>query len=196
MFEFILKLAPAASLTGDKASFYHCTFISVQDTLHDGLGRHYFNDCFVEGAIDFIWGNGQSIYEKCKIISVTDRIGLAGFITAQGRNAANEPTGYVFNDCHVNRTGPIFLGRPYRNYSRAVFASTYMGNIITPEGWSEWLTGPLNLTTFLEVNFKGPGADMSRRVSWEKKLSNEEVAYLTNTTSFIDKEGWLEKQPK
>ncbi|KAH0995938.1 hypothetical protein GBA52_019802 [Prunus armeniaca] len=137
-----------------------------------------------------------ALSKKCKIISVTDRIGLAGFITAQGRNAANEPTGYVFNDCHVNGTGPIFLGRPYRNYSRVVFASTYMGNIITPEGWSEWLTGPLNLTTLSEVNCKGPGADMSRRVSWEKKLSNEEVAYLTNTTSFIDKEGWLEKQPK
>lgn len=55
--------APAAAIAGDKASFYQCAFISLQDTLSDAKGRHYFYGCYVEGAIDFIWGNGQSMFE-------------------------------------------------------------------------------------------------------------------------------------
>ncbi|KAM1156852.1 hypothetical protein EV1_027279 [Malus domestica] len=56
--------APAALIQSDKASFYQCSFVSLQDTLTDFKGRHYFYNCFIEGAMDFIWGNGQSIYEK------------------------------------------------------------------------------------------------------------------------------------
>lgn len=55
--------APAAAIYGDKASFYQCRFLSVQDTLADIKGRHYFYDCYIEGRVDFIWGFGQSIYE-------------------------------------------------------------------------------------------------------------------------------------
>lgn len=50
-------------IAGDKASFYRCSFYGVQDTLWDVEGRHYFKGCFIEGAVDFIFGAGQSIYE-------------------------------------------------------------------------------------------------------------------------------------
>nr|POE62018.1 putative pectinesterase 29 [Quercus suber] len=55
--------APAAFVQGDKVSFHSCDFISLQDTLTDWEGRHYFDKCYFEGAIDFIWGAGQSIYQ-------------------------------------------------------------------------------------------------------------------------------------
>lgn len=55
--------APAATIYGDKASFYNCSFFGVQDTLTDAQGRHYYKSCYIEGAIDFIWGRGQSVYE-------------------------------------------------------------------------------------------------------------------------------------
>ncbi|KAM1048358.1 hypothetical protein EV1_027276 [Malus domestica] len=187
--------APAILISADKASFHHCSFISLQDTLTDDGGRHYFYDCFIEGAIDFIWGNGQSIYEKCQIFSITDRIGITGFITAQGRKAPNETTGFVLKDCYVNGTGTTFLGRPWRPYSRVLFAYTFMENIITPEGWSPWPPAPVDSVAFSEANCQGPGANLSGRVPWEKKLSDEEVAYFTNPDSFIDQEGWLRSQP-
>ncbi|KAK9949214.1 hypothetical protein M0R45_004747 [Rubus argutus] len=162
-------------------------------------GRHYFYSCNISGAIDFIWGNGQSIYEGCLITSLSDKIGTTGYITAQGREGPNETTGFVFKNCHVSGSGTTFLGRAYRNYSRVLFVGTYMRNVITPEGWSLWTPLQIryaNLITFSEVNCRGPGADISHRISWEKKLSHEEVRYLTNTTSFINQDGWLEKQPK
>ena len=55
--------APAALLYADKASFYECGFVGIQDTLTDLVGRHFFDGCYVEGAIDFIWGYGQSLYQ-------------------------------------------------------------------------------------------------------------------------------------
>ncbi|URD84037.1 pectinesterase [Musa troglodytarum] len=58
-----IRQALAAAISGDKSSFYNCSFIGFQDTLFDRKGRHYFKDCYIEGVMDFIFGNGQSIYE-------------------------------------------------------------------------------------------------------------------------------------
>lgn len=57
------KQAVAAMISGDKASFYNCGFYGIQDTLWDVEGRHYFKNCFIQGAVDFIFGAGQSLYE-------------------------------------------------------------------------------------------------------------------------------------
>ncbi|PON57622.1 Pectinesterase, catalytic [Trema orientale] len=54
--------APAALIAADKVSFYRCGFTSIQDTLGDARGRHYFDSCYIQGVIDFIWGNAQSFY--------------------------------------------------------------------------------------------------------------------------------------
>lgn len=63
--------APAALIQGDKAAFYRCSFLSLQDTLTDWKGRHLFDTCYIEGAIDFIWGGGQSIYQVLLYIVIS-----------------------------------------------------------------------------------------------------------------------------
>lgn len=55
--------AVAARVSGDKNVFHRCGFYGLQDTLWDDQGRHYFKRCTVQGAVDFIFGGGQSIYE-------------------------------------------------------------------------------------------------------------------------------------
>lgn len=47
---------------GEKAAFYNCKFYGFQDTLCDDKGLHFFKDCHIEGTVDFIFGNGKSIY--------------------------------------------------------------------------------------------------------------------------------------
>jgi pectinesterase len=48
---------------GDRVAFYHCSFVGYQDALLDEAGRHYYQGCYVEGATDFIYGNGKSLFE-------------------------------------------------------------------------------------------------------------------------------------
>ncbi|KAI6692344.1 hypothetical protein NL676_020054 [Syzygium grande] len=173
-----IKPAPAFQVTTDKVSFYSCAFISVQDTLTDYQGRHYFNSCYIEGAVDFIWGGGQSIYQDCRINASTAILGgLAGYITAQGRNGLKDPSGYIFDRCYVVGTGPVYLGRAYRPHARVVFHKT--GGTIT----------------FVENQCIGPGADLSQRIKWEKTLSSKELQQLITVDTFINQDGWLEKQP-
>ncbi|KAH0461203.1 hypothetical protein IEQ34_008778 [Dendrobium chrysotoxum] len=54
--------AVAMRIFGDKTAFYSCKFLGYQGTLCDNKGRHLFKDCFIQGTIDFILGNGRSIY--------------------------------------------------------------------------------------------------------------------------------------
>ncbi len=56
------KQGAAFRISGDMAAFYSCSFFGGQDTLCDDTGRHYFKNCYIEGSIDFVFGNGQSIY--------------------------------------------------------------------------------------------------------------------------------------
>lgn len=76
--------------------------------------------------------------QKCQIHTLSEKIGGGGYITAQGRDSPNDTTGFVFKDCNIFGTGPILLGRAYRQFARVLFAWTKMENIISPEGWSPW----------------------------------------------------------
>lgn len=55
--------AVAAMIRGNHSAFYGCGFIGIQDTLYDQNGLHYYKDCYIEGAVDFIFGDGRSIFE-------------------------------------------------------------------------------------------------------------------------------------
>lgn len=55
--------AVALRISGDRCAFYGCRLLGYQDTVLDESGKHYFSNCFIEGAIDFICGDGQSVYE-------------------------------------------------------------------------------------------------------------------------------------
>lgn len=57
------KQAVAFRISGDTAAFLGCKFLGAQDTLYDHLGRHYYKDCYIEGSVDFIFGNGLSLFE-------------------------------------------------------------------------------------------------------------------------------------
>lgn len=49
--------------------------------------------------------------------------------------------------------------------------------------------------TFSEEGCFGAGSDMSKRVKWEKKLTGQELFKFIDVKSFINQDGWLEKQP-
>jgi hypothetical protein len=125
----------ALRVSADTAAFFSCKFVGAQDTLYDHIGRHYFKDCVIEGSVDFVFGNGLSLYENCHLHAITNSYGA---LTAQKRESLLEETGFSFVNCKVTGSGALYLGRAWGTFSRVVFASTYMDKIITPPGWYDW----------------------------------------------------------
>ncbi|RXI07017.1 hypothetical protein DVH24_026153 [Malus domestica] len=95
-----------------------------------GVVRHYLDDCFIECAMDFTWGNGQ----------------------------------------------PYNLRKSLETLFKSIVCLHVHGKYCS--------SGGLDLERICRI------------VSHGRKLSQEEVAYLTNLASLIDQDGWLEKQPK
>ncbi|MBA0789740.1 hypothetical protein Gohar_014431, partial [Gossypium harknessii] len=62
------KQAVAFRISADTATFVGCRFLGAQDTLYDHFGRHYYKDCYIEGSVDFIFGNALSLFEVSFII--------------------------------------------------------------------------------------------------------------------------------
>ncbi|XP_010527479.1 PREDICTED: probable pectinesterase 29 [Tarenaya hassleriana] len=189
--------AVAAMIGGDKSAFYAVGFDGLQDTLWDSEGRHYFHRCTIQGAVDFIFGNGQSIYQDCVVQVLGGELepGLTGYITAQGRTNPNDGNGFVFKDSLVFGTGMAFLGRPWRGYSRVVFFRTNLTDVVVPEGWDAWnFVGREQQLTYSEYGCFGSGSDTSRRVKWEKKLDGVALRTLSDE-DFINRDNWLDQLP-
>ncbi|CAO2813460.1 unnamed protein product [Amaranthus hypochondriacus] len=185
----------ALRVAGDKAAFYGCRMISYQDTLLDDVGTHYYKNCYIEGAIDFIFGNAASLFERCHVHSVNE-VGKAA-ITAQKRETPWENTGFIFLGCKITGQGvaTTILGRPWGSHSRVIYTLTYMSSAISPEGWQNWGDSTKESSVvYGEYKCYGPGANRTKRVAWSKGLSSEEAAPFL-TKNFIGGRAWLRPAP-
>ncbi|KAF7136273.1 hypothetical protein RHSIM_Rhsim08G0035100 [Rhododendron simsii] len=182
------KQAVALRISADMAAFIGCKFIGAQDTLYDHTGRHYFKNCYIQGSVDFIFGNGLSLYEGCHLYAKTNSFGA---LTAQKRESFLEETGFSFVRCKVTGSGALYLGRAWGSFSRVVFAYTYMDKIITPKGWWNWGDKNREMTVFYgQFKCWGPGAEYGGRVSWSRELTRQEAEPFISL-DFIDGHNWL-----
>ncbi|RVW38341.1 hypothetical protein VitviT2T_016448 [Vitis vinifera] len=182
------KQAVAFRISGDTAAFLGCKFLGAQDTLYDHLGRHYYKDCYIEGSVDFIFGNALSLFEGCHVHAIAQNTGA---LTAQGRSSLLEDTGFSFVNCKVTGSGALFLGRAWGPFSRVVFAYTYMDDIIIPKGWYNWGDPSREMTVFYgQYKCTGPGAAFAGRVSWSRELTDQEAKPFISL-SYIDGSEWI-----
>ncbi|GAB2273539.1 Pectinesterase 31 [Dionaea muscipula] len=184
--------AVALRVTADRCAFYNCRFLGWQDTLYLHHGKQYLRDCYIEGSVDFIFGNSTALFEHCHIHCKSD-----GFITAQSRRSSQETTGYLFLRCVISGNGKssyAYLGRPWGPFGRVVFAYTYMDQCIRHVGWDNWGNSANERSAcFYEYRCFGPGCCPPKRATWARELLDEEAEeFLAH--SFIDPEAerpWL-----
>ena len=73
----------------------------------------------------------------------------------------------------------------------AVFIQCELGAHILPEGWNNWGNVSNEKTAFYaEYGSTGPGADMSERVRWSKKLNKKKAAAYTVEKVLAGDDGW------
>lgn len=127
------------------SSFRSCSFLSWQDTLYVDYGVSSFEDCTIEGAVDFIFGAGTALFQGCDIISRA-----RGFVTAPS-TYSDEDIGFVFHDCSLKRDefvgdDTVYLARPWfpsgsENRSGMVlFIDSSLDKHIKSELWTDMST--------------------------------------------------------
>ncbi|WP_282939101.1 pectinesterase family protein [Paenibacillus sp. RC67] len=217
--------ALAAYVDGDRVTFKNCRFIGHQDTLFTGplppapmqrahFGgpregyprrnvRQYYEQCYLEGDVDFIFGSATAVFNQCEIFSKR-RLGeedakefpadsIHGWLTAPS-TPEEVRFGYVFHDCRLTSDAPaqsVYLGRPWRNYAKAAFLHCWMGEHIIAAGWDNWNKPESESTTvFCEYDCKGPGASSEQRVAWSKKLTEEEAPSYSIQQVLAGEDSW------
>jgi PelA/Pel-15E family pectate lyase len=180
--------AVAVLVEADRAVFRKCRFLGWQDTLYAKNGRQYYKDCYIEGHVDYIFGQAAAVFENCLIHSKGD-----GYITAPMRFGSDEPSGFVFINSTLtseNTTNGIYLGRPWRDYGRTVFINTKMDAAVRPEGWHHWEPRREKTAYFAEYGSTGSGSKPDARVAWAHKLSDAEVKEFSVEYFLGGRDGW------
>jgi pectinesterase len=179
--------ALALRVDGDRVRFRRCRFLGWQDTVLVNRGRHYFEDCYIEGHVDFIFGGATAYFERCHLHCLRD-----GYITAASTPPA-QPYGLIFRHCRITGEPGVrtYLGRPWRPHAMTVFLNTFMSEVVRPEGWHNWGDPAREKTVrYAEHGNHGPGANRALRVPWARWLSAEEAASLTPTHVLSGSDGW------
>jgi pectin methylesterase-like acyl-CoA thioesterase len=198
--------AVALSLRADRAVLRHVRLLGAQDTLYASstgcmkegetcvTGRQYYADCYIEGHVDFIFGDAKAVFDHCEIHSIPH--GPGGYLTAQSNTRPGQDAGYVFDHCKLTAdagSGDVYLGRPWRDYSTVIYLNTEMGGHIVPAGWFEWKSAPtprLPTATYAEFRSTGAGANVKARESYAKQLTAAEAKKYETKVYLAGTDGW------
>lgn len=167
--------AVALRTNGDRQDYYNCRMLGYQDTYYTqggltGPDRIYNKQCYIEGAVDFIFGRDVALFDSCTIFC--NRNG--GVLTA-GATEVGYTYGYVFKACSLASTPAgvkgcdsvamvsFYLGRPWQAAPKTVYLDCYEPATVNAAGWTTM--GP-NPALYSEYSCSGPGYVTSRPVIW------------------------------
>ncbi|MBW3702250.1 pectinesterase family protein [Bacillus altitudinis] len=182
--------AVALYVSGDRAVFKHVRVLGYQDTLYaTGTGRQYYEDCYIEGTVDFIFGSATAVFKRAEIKSLGN-----GYITAASTTEAQK-YGYVFIDSTLNKgtaaSQSVYLGRPWRPHSAVTFLQTKMDEHIKAEGWHNWDNKDNERTArYQEYGSTGAGSHLANRVKWSTILTKNEASQITVQSVLSGSDGW------
>ena len=153
----------ALSVVGSDFVMKNCTLTSTQDTLflgplppdlveryegflpdelrRDGDMRQIFENCRIEGTVDFIFGCGNTLFTDCCIHSRDDARNM-GYVAAPA-HSKSQKQGFRFENCQLTcdegvAEGSIYLARPWRDYGMVRFQNCACGPHIASLGFDKW----------------------------------------------------------
>jgi pectin methylesterase-like acyl-CoA thioesterase len=207
--------ALALSISGDRAVGRNVRLIGRQDTFFAGANgcssttcssptRVYLYGSYIEGNVDFIFGDAALVLDTCTIqIDEHGSLGGEATITAQNNRSSDDAylSGFVFTNSKIvsnPATGLTndYLGRPWGVYSINVFINTNMQAPINAAGWIEWEPGTtdyLATSYYAEYGSTGAGAagyTAHTRESHAVYLTAAETDKYAPDTFLAGSDGW------
>lgn len=155
---------------GDRIVLNKVGLLSYQDTWLTTTrpnNRHYIKDSWIEGAVDFIYGQGN-VYLDQDTINIVRKSG--GWIVAP--NHSKETTwGYVFMNNVITAPGnpaetSVWLGRPWHDTPITLFINTRSYVTIPAAGWYPTMGGlPKLWAEYNTMDGNGNPVDLSHRIT-------------------------------
>lgn len=180
--------ALALRVDGDRVTFRNSRFLGWQDTIFLDRGRQYFEDVFIAGHVDFIFGGATAYFARSHVHCWGD-----GYITAAS-TPPERPHGFVFANGQITGQTPAvrtYLGRPWRDFAQVAFLTTEMSEAVRPEGWHNWDHPERERSTrYGEFGSTGPGGRDNARVGWARRLSSADAAAMTVAAVLSGPDGW------
>ncbi len=109
---FAAGQAVGLQVHGDKALIRNCRIVGNQDILFtsNDNSRQYYENCYIQGTTDFIFGSSTVWFQQCHIHSRKN-----SHVTAAS-TPQEHAHGYIFNDCVLTgdtALNKVSLGRPF-----------------------------------------------------------------------------------
>lgn len=185
-----IERAAAIVIRADKTEYKNCSFLSSQDTVFTGGAgqRAYFNDCYIEGMTDYIFGDADNyvVFDDCQLAwAGYTNSAAGGYITATRGN-------YLFRNCTIldadadyalMQTAGYF-GRPWGANASVIFLNTNIEDSgIVSEGWSEMsgVQPDEETVTFKHYGSMKDGAPFDTSADYDK-LTDAEYAEISDST--------------
>ena len=199
----------ALLVQADRFVMTNSRLLGIQDTLELFTGRQYFENVFISGYTDFIFGtNNVTLFKNCTIHVIDtskDDSGTAGYITAfKGNNKGSADAivyGAIFYDCDFTADeglsqGKTAIGRTWGANAAVAIINCELGGHISTAGYDPKenknkryisMNGihPTDSTVqFVEFGNTGAGA-ITEAVAGMRFLTAEEAAlYIDFATIF------------
>ena len=160
--------ALALNTKADRVVFNNCGMYSYQDTWitpSESDCRGYVKNCFIEGAVDFIYNNGDYFFDG-DTLNIVRKSG--GYIVAPSHDADSK-WGYVFMNNVITAPGvpsetDVWLGRPWHNQPKTVFINTKAEVTIPAAGWHDTMGGiPAIFAEYNTMDADGNPLDLTHR---------------------------------
>ncbi len=196
--------AIAVYAEGDCITFKNCRILGHQDTLFTGPlplkvkqpggfvgptefapripGRQLYEDCYICGEVDFIFGSAIAYFKNCELYALNRNETINSYYTAPS-TYEDQKYGYVFESCRFTGNCPdrtVMLSRPWRNHAKSVFLNCYMSGQITEIGYHDWNKPDSHDTCYYaEYNCTGEGYTPDKRAYYIHQLTEVEALEYT-----------------
>ncbi len=196
------KQAVALNTQADRTTYNNVRILGNQDTLllwsgsTSTITRAYFRSCYIAGDVDFIFGRGTGVFDRCQIQSLSrGSSSNNGYVTAAATNSAN-PYGFLFSQCNLTSNAPaqtVYLGRPWHPggdanaIGQVLFRDSTLGAHIKSAPWTDMSGFSWQSARFDEYKNTGAGSGVNGN---RPQLTDAQAPNYTRQRYLAGSDGW------
>ena len=189
---------------GNKSVFKNVQMQSQQDT-HVTGERSYYDQCRIQGTVDYICGGGDQFFDQCELV-MEDK----GSVISAPATTTTTKWGYVFSHCTIDRAeagngalmadkGDYNLSRPWQNEPRTYYLFTKMNIQPSDNGYAGMGNLPTHFYEYGSVDKNGNlivllgvrGNSSTSTNKYDPVISADEAKKFTIMNVLSGTDGWL-----